>query len=53
MENSELYTAIYDELVPGWRDGQRVGPNLRTRAPYRDDADPSFDFFAPVPSSDG
>ncbi len=35
--------AIYDHLLPGWRDAPRNGQNRRVRAPYREDAHPSLD----------
>ena len=40
--NPALAGAVFDELLPGWREARRVGPNRELRAPYRDDNHPSL-----------
>lgn len=41
--NAETAAAVYDRLVPGWRDARRNGQNRRVPAPYRTDEHPSVD----------
>ncbi|HTF32185.1 MAG TPA: DUF3631 domain-containing protein [Myxococcota bacterium] len=41
--NPELAAAIYDELLPGWRNARLVSGNRRIRCPFHDDHKPSFD----------
>ncbi len=38
----DLARAVFDELLPGWRDAKRVGHNRELRAPYRKDNHPSL-----------
>lgn|GEM_PF-3456641 len=39
----ELAAAIYDALLPGWREARLVSGNRRVRCPLHDDGDPSLD----------
>ena len=41
--NPALAGAIYDDLLPGWRDARLVSGNRRIKCPFHDDQDPSFD----------
>jgi len=40
--NHSLAHAVFDELLPGWRQAKRVGKNRELRAPYREDHHPSL-----------
>ena len=40
---NEVAAAIYDRLLPGWREAPRNGANRRVKAPYREDEHPSLD----------
>jgi hypothetical protein len=40
--NPDLAAAIYDTLLPGWREAKRVGRNRELCAPYREDRHPSL-----------
>ncbi len=41
--NAATTSAIYDVILPGWREATRNGKNRRVCAPYRDDKNPSLD----------
>ena len=41
--NAATAEAIYDAVVPGWRDAPLRKKERRVRAPYRDDKNPSLD----------
>jgi hypothetical protein len=41
--NPDLAAAIYDELLPGWREARLVSSNRRIQCPFHDDHDPNFD----------
>ncbi len=39
----EVASAVYDRIVPGWREAPQHSGNRRIVAPYRDDTHPSLD----------